>query len=350
LPDHRAKPSRFAFVGDIYLGPGEEPWRSARVPDLHEILGVDAVVGNFESTVDGASVGAPHPGKIHLSTTRSSVEKLRDMGVDVVSVANNHVADYGPEAAAHTIDVLEEVFGAANVFGWTGREIAEVVPGVRVAAACFPETNPVVIDGASRISTENELTARSSGAPGGGHGAAELIVYAHWGEEHLFLTAPELRARARRLHKAGVAHVVGTHSHVVGAAEEIDGFSVTYSLGNFLFHVVRKGNTRMLRRNRRGAVAVFSSDGGRVTLEEFWRSEFDTGLNLKLKKIERPYPGSALSQLHLLTPGALATWSYEAALRSRWFNLGLARLFEGVERPSLAKARTLFRQIGRRSG
>jgi hypothetical protein len=239
---------------------------------------------------------------------------------------------------------LEEIFGDANVFGWAGRKTAEVVPGVRVETACFPETNPVVLDGEPRVCTEEGLARHTPR-----DGAEALVVYAHWGEEHLFLTAPELRERARRLREAGAAHVVGTHSHVAGAAEVADGFSVTYSLGNFIFHVVRKGNTRMLRRNRRGTVVVFSWDGRRVALDEFWRSEFDSGLNLRLTKIERPHPGSALSQLHLRMPGALAAWSYEAALRTRWFNLGVARLIEGVERPSIAKARTLFRQLGRRA-
>ena len=173
------------------------------------------------------------------------------------------------------------------------------------------------------------------------------MVYAHWGEEYLSLTAPDLCRRARQLRGAGVTHVVGTHSHVVGAAEAIDGFSVIYGLGNFLFHVVRKGNTRLLRRTKRGTVAVFRWDGSSVTLEEFWRSEFDEDLNLRLRKLERRYPGSLLSQLHLRAPGPLASWTYEVALTSRWFNLGLARLVEGVERPSLKKVRTALTQLGR---
>ena len=335
---------RFAFVGDIYLGPDAEPWLNADIPDLHHELGVDVVVGNFESVIDGPSVGDPHPDKIHLSTPRSSLPKLRDMGIDFVSVANNHIGDYGAESASHTIEALRDEFGSENVFGWSERPVAELVTGLRVVGACFSETNPLVLNEASRIFTADDLhdlLARetdSSDSP---------VVYAHWGEEYLSLTAPDLCRRARQLRGAGVTHVVGTHSHVVGAAEAIDGFSVIYGLGNFLFHVVRKGNTRMLRRTKRGAVAVFRWDGSSVTLEEFWRSEFDEDLNLRLRKLERRYPGSLLSQLHLRAPGPLASWTYEVALTSRWFNLGLARLVEGVERPSLKKMRTALTQLGR---
>jgi len=336
---------RFAFVGDIYLGPGEEPWISADIPDLHRDLGVDVVVGNFESVVDGTEVGCPHPGKIHLSTPRSSLVKLKDMGVDVVSVANNHIGDYGPKAARHTIEVLGEVFGGENVFGWSGCPVAELAPGISIAAACFSETNPVTLDDESRICAPKDLQQLAA------HRSAsdeKLVVYAHWGEEYLSLTAPNLRVRARALRSGGAAHVVGTHSHVVGAAERIGGFSATYGLGNFLFHVVRPGNTRMLRRTKQGTVAVFSWDGTAVSLDEFWRSEFDENLNLRVRKIARSTPGSKFAQMHLRLPDSLAGWSYEASLASRWFDLGLSRLIEGVERPSFKKVRTVLTQIGGR--
>ncbi len=266
------------------------------------------------------------------------------MGIDFVSVANNHIGDYGPESASHTIEVLRDEFGSESVFGWSERPVAELATGLRVVGACFSETNPLVTGDASRISTADDLhdlLARETNSFG------PLMVYAHWGEEYLSLTAPDLRSRARQLRAAGVAHVVGTHSHAVGAAENIEGSSVIYGLGNFLFHVVRKGNTRMLRREKRGTVAVFRWDGSTVTLEEFWRSEFDEDLNLRLRKLERRYPGSLLSQLHLRAPAPFASWSYEAALASRWFNLGLARLIEGVERPSLKKVHTALTQLGR---
>jgi hypothetical protein len=336
---------RFAFVGDIYLGPREEPWLSADVPDLHRELGVDVVVGNFESVVDGTEVGCPHPGKIHLSTPRSSLAKLKDMGVDVVSVANNHIGDYGPRAARHTIEVLGEVFGGKNVFGWSGRPTTELAPGLRVAAAVFTETNPVVPDGESRISTARDLEGLLSGGPDSG---GQLVVYAHWGEEYLSLTDPELRRRARDLRAAGVSHVVGTHSHVVGASEVVGRFSASYSLGNFLFHVTRKGNTKMLRRATRGAAAVFSWDGTAVTLDGFRGSAFDANLNLRLSTATRRYPGTLVSQMHLRAAAPVASWTYRASQKSQWLSLGLARLIEGVERPSLKKLRTLTAQLRRR--
>ena len=166
--------------------------------------------------------------------------------------------------------------------------------------------------------------------------------------ENLSLTAPGLRSRARELRAAGVSHVAGTHSHVVGAVEVTDGFSATYSLGNFLFHVTRKGNTKMIRRTRRGAAAIFSWDGEAVTLDGFRRSAFDANLNLRLGKAVRQRPGTPVSQLHLLAPESVASWTYGASLKSRWLSLALARLVEGVERPSFKNVRTLTAQLRRR--
>lgn len=335
---------RIAFVGDICLETDLATWEAATVPDLHADLGVDIVVGNFESAVDGPEVGSPAPQKICLSAPRGVLPKLRRMGIDFLSVSNNHIADYGPEAAAHTLEVLRDEFGEDRVFGWGGRPGTELAPGLRVVAACFGETNPLVLPDETRISTiEHGMEPGSAGAREGA-----TILYAHWGEEYVSLTDPLLRARAGQLLASGFSHIVGTHSHVVGPGEDIGDASVVYGLGNLLFRVIPKKNTKLLRRSKRGTVVVFDWDGGALRLVEHWQSAFDESFNLTVRKGRRRMPGSAFSLMHLRLPEAMAGALYSASVNTRWMRLGAARILEGVERPSIKKLGTAMSLLLRR--
>ncbi len=136
---------RIAFVGDICLETDPSVWATAGTPDLHAVLGVDLIIGNFEAVIDGADVGKAAD-KICLSVPEQLLEKLRDIGIDVVSVANNHFADYGTAAAKHTIQALQNVFGRDRVFGWREQPTAILALGLQVVGVCFPETNPVALE------------------------------------------------------------------------------------------------------------------------------------------------------------------------------------------------------------
>jgi poly-gamma-glutamate synthesis protein (capsule biosynthesis protein) len=337
---------RIAFVGDICLHTDPSVWAGAGTPDLHTVLGVDLVVGNFESVIDGPKNGAPAD-KICLTIPEQSLEKLHAIGIDVVSVANNHFADYGAAAAKHTVEALQKAFGRDRVFGWRDQPTVTLAPGLQVVGVCFPETNPIVLEGPCGLSFAGSVKGLV-----GQHrsGDSELIVFAHWGEEHVACTAPELRARARTLLEEGAAHVVASHSHVVGAGEDIGRGSAIYSLGNFVFRTIPEGNRRMLPGNCRGAVAVYSWDGERLMLEESWRSAFDERLNLSARRGRRRLPGGRMAKLHLRLPQSLQGTVYRSAVRTRWFRRGIAKIARGIERPSVSKLGTVVKRHRNRGG
>jgi len=334
---------RIAFVGDICLETDPSVWATARSPDLHAVLGVDLIIGNFESVIDGPNIGKAAD-KICLSVPEESLEKLHGIGIDVVSIANNHFADYGAAAAKHTIEALQNVFGRDRVFGWRDQPTAILAPGLQIVGVCFPETNPVVLEGpwgVNLVVGVEGLVAdhRSKGS--------ELVVFAHWGEEHVACTAPELRARARVLLEEGAAHVVASHSHVVGAGEDMGRASVIYGLGNFLFRVIPESNTKMLPGNCRGAIAVYDWDGEHLRFEESWRNAFDERLNLSVRRARQRFPGGPASRLHLRMPECFQGAMFGSAVKTRWFRRGIAKIVTGTERPSVGKLRTAARRLTR---
>ena len=62
-----------------------------------------------------------------------------------------------------------------------------------------------------------------------------VIALPHWGPENVSLPNGIQRNQARQFVEAGADLVVGNHSHVVQAIQEIEGVPVFYGLGNFIF-------------------------------------------------------------------------------------------------------------------
>jgi len=331
---------RFAVVGDICPDARLLVWRGARIPDLHRALDVDLVLANFEAVVGGTEVGdeAFAPDKIRLSVPEEALDKLKALGVDVVGVANNHLWDYGRAGVENTIRELTRVFGDERVFGWRERAGVELAPGLRVHGICFPETHPRGGDGplAANVTDDPGSHVAAAASPG-----ERLLVFAHWGDEHVRLTSPLLRERADAMLTAGATHVVGCHTHTVGAGERLGDSVVLYSLGNFLFRTMPEQNTRMLSPDRRGLAAVFRWDGGDLAYEECWESEFDNAMNLSLRRLRSPLPGGPVARRHLRLPARSAGAIYRAERDTSWARRGIAKVFSGVERPSMKKIGTV---------
>jgi poly-gamma-glutamate synthesis protein (capsule biosynthesis protein) len=164
---------------------------------------------------------------------------LKDLGVDVASLANNHIADYGTEGLTDTISVLEE------------QEIAWVGAGRTPEQA----SRPLIIErGGLRIGIMALAQPEISAATRIGWGAGVLedeyaldcitslskevniaIAYLHYGVEFSEFPTPQQVRLSRRLVDAGAKMVIGHHPHVPQGYERYkDGF-IAYSLGNFLF-------------------------------------------------------------------------------------------------------------------
>ncbi len=171
---------------------------------------------------------------------------LRDAGIDVATMANNHGADYGTSG-------LRDSLAAARKY-----HFPVVGIGKNAAAAFAPYRTTVrgtrlAIFAADQVQDETTLRLFSAGAHSPGvanafsdrlisavraaHAAGYVVlVYVHWGVE--FQTCPSSLQTdlAARLARAGAAAVVGAHAHVLqGAGWRKDGTYVAYGLGNYLW-------------------------------------------------------------------------------------------------------------------
>lgn len=173
----------------------------------------------------------------------SYVTALKEMGVDVVSLANNHVLDYGKEALRQTfatLDAAEILYGGAGETTERAQEVQIVeVKGRKYGFLAVSRVVPT-----ADWKVENSAPGVFSCYDDGRlvelveQAAAEcdfLAVYPHWGVEHQAYPEDYQTKIAEHCIAAGADLVVGSHTHCLQGASYIEGKPVLYSLGNFVF-------------------------------------------------------------------------------------------------------------------
>jgi len=244
------------FVGDIMLArrvgaridaTGDRAFPLRLVAE--QLAAADLTVGNVESTF--ARLGPPTQGDAFAADPRA-VEGLMLAGVDVVSLANNHVGDFGSASLVETVRVLEEAgidtFGAGMNLRRARRPAIVERNGIRIAFLGFNaigETPPPGRDrpGAVRIRMQPRLgplndadLARMAADVEAATGRADVvIVMPHWGAQYTHRIHPDQRTVARAMIRAGADAVIGGHPHWVQGFELSRGAPIVYSLGNFVF-------------------------------------------------------------------------------------------------------------------
>lgn len=177
---------------------------------------------------------------------------LQGAGFSVLSLANNHVPNFGPEGVEDTLDALE----AADIMPvGAGRNSAEAVGpavievrGTKFAFLAFNDTD-VVPDsygaGPSRAGTALMDVASLTAAIQAVRPTADVVIVSmHSGTEYVFHPNASQREFARAAIDAGADLVIGHHPHVVQSAERYRGKYIFYSLGNFVFDQMWSRETR----------------------------------------------------------------------------------------------------------
>lgn len=211
------------FVGDIMLSRSVGDEMVARADWLWPFRSVasatsaaDLTFGNLESVISDR--GKVEGCRYCFRANPLALEGLRVAGFDVVSVANNHILDYGPEAYADSSRRLREnnilpVGGAGPVF--------QEVQGMRVAflAYTYPLRESTIVDEVLAVRQQADIVVASF------HDGTEYENRHNAEQERVFRAAID----------AGADLVIGHHPHVVQDSEQYGRGWIFYSLGNFIF-------------------------------------------------------------------------------------------------------------------
>jgi poly-gamma-glutamate capsule biosynthesis protein CapA/YwtB (metallophosphatase superfamily) len=255
LPE-RHEPLCLVAVGDIMLSRYVAQKIEEHGDPGHPFAGVkwfiqeaDLAFGNLEGPLTPGREVKAH--EMLLRSEPAMAPALKEAGFNVLSLANNHVPDFGARGIRDTMRYLDK---AGIGYAGAGRNKQEAyaprymeIKGQRLAFLAF--NDPAVIpeaysagDGPGTAVLEpQEVAAAVSEAAGN---ADFTVVSLHAGTEYAAEPDDTQVRFARLAIDAGADLVLGNHPHVVQKVEEYRGKYIFYSLGNFIFDQFWSRETR----------------------------------------------------------------------------------------------------------
>ena len=205
---------------------------------MNQILSADYRVFNLEVPLTDNGAPIPKDGP-NLKAPLTSITGIKQLNPSVVTLANNHIFDYGEEGLIDTLNLLSEY------------EIRFVGAGMDLSEAC----KPVFLEGEGHkigiyASAEHEFSIAKDNRPGANpleflesfdhisdlkSDSDYVIILHHGGKEHYRYPSPELQKVCKKMVDQGADLVICQHSHCIGSYEKYKDGVIIYGQGNFLF-------------------------------------------------------------------------------------------------------------------
>ena len=247
----------FAFAGDIllddeyammfrYRSRGSDINDTFSAPLLERMRSADVFMLNNEFPF--STRGTPTEGKTFtFRANPANIEMYAQLGVDLVSLANNHAYDFGEEALLDTFATLEEAgipyVGAGRNIDEAKKPVYLIANGIKIAVVSATQIER------NAVPDTKEATMTNAGVLRGMDPTALLeviaqakansdfvILYIHWGTESQETTDWLQDKQAPIYAEAGVDLIIGDHPHCLQKIDRISGVPVVFSLGNYWFN------------------------------------------------------------------------------------------------------------------
>lgn len=238
------------FSGDILL--------SSYVLNNYEKNGINGVLSeelqNMMQTADITMVNEEFPFSNRGTQAQDKqftfrvdpgyVKILQEMGIDVVTVANNHALDYGTDALSDTFQTLDNA-GIAYVGAGDSLERASqpyVIKaggktfGFLAASRVIPEVSWNIDNTQPGMLCTYDSAELCNAIQKAKETCDYVVVYVHWGIERENTPQDYQRQLGKAYIDAGADMVIGAHPHVLQGIEYYNGKPIVYSLGNYIFN------------------------------------------------------------------------------------------------------------------
>ncbi|MDF2820443.1 MAG: Bacterial capsule synthesis protein cap [Clostridiales bacterium] len=243
------------FAGDINF---DENWSTMQFYDkqengsfdclsenlINEMVSADIMMLNNEFTY--SSRGESLPGKAYtFRANPNRVNILRDWGVDIVSLANNHTFDYGADSFYDTLSTLD---GANINYVGAGKDINEamkpvyyVVNGKKIAFVSATRAEKNILTPEATKDEPGVLRTYDSSLfleviKKAKENSDYVVAYVHWGTEYSIYADNDQKTQGKEYIDAGADIVLGGHSHCLQGIEYYEGKPIIYSLSDFWFN------------------------------------------------------------------------------------------------------------------
>jgi poly-gamma-glutamate capsule biosynthesis protein CapA/YwtB (metallophosphatase superfamily) len=235
-----------AFAGDVNFA-----GRTARLladpatafgPVTAVLRSADFTALNLETAI--TTRGTPQPKTFHFRAPPAAFTALRDAGIDLVTMANNHALDYGPVGLADTLAAARAArfpyvgIGADAAAAWA--PYVTTVKGVKIAVIGVSQVAELASSWVATPRRPGEANAIDLGRTlaavrSARRLASVVIVFMHWGTEGQACPDQAQLSLAHRLAAAGASIIVGAHAHMLQGSGWLGRTFVAYGLGNFLW-------------------------------------------------------------------------------------------------------------------
>lgn len=178
----------------------------------------------------------------HLKCDTKAIKAIKYAGFDMVTLANNHLNDYGSDGVLDTIRICHnediDTVGAGADLKQASATLYKEIKGVKfafinccehefsIATEYSPGTNP--------LNPVSQYYAISNAKKN----ADRVIVIVHGGHEHYQLPSPRMQEVYRFFVDAGADAVINHHQHCYSGYEIYNNRPIFYGIGNFCFDIV----------------------------------------------------------------------------------------------------------------
>jgi poly-gamma-glutamate capsule biosynthesis protein CapA/YwtB (metallophosphatase superfamily) len=180
----------------------------------------------------------------NIKVKPTTLNSLFNAGFNLVTLANNHIQDYGSIGIKDTMSYCKEYnidfVGAGSNLAEARKPFITIIENKKIGILNFAENefcaatsntygaNPVNI-----INNHNDIVNLKKQVD-------YIIIIAHGGREHYQLPTPNLRERYRFYAECGADLIIGHHTHCYSGYEIHNNTPIFYSLGNFIFDYKKK--------------------------------------------------------------------------------------------------------------
>lgn len=243
-----------SFVGDVSLADNWDimPKYDERKIGIYGVLdeevlsimnNADIMVANNEFTLSNRGTRLNKAYTFKGDPKRASIYK--EMGVDLVSLANNHIYDYGHDAFIDTLNTLKSqdiaFVGAGNNIEEAKKPYYYIINGYKIAFLNATRAEKKII---TPEATENKEGVFRCYDPKlfieeiqkAKQESDYVVALIHWGKEQSHTLEQVQIDTGKKYIDAGADVLVGSHAHVLQGMEIYNGKLIAYNLGDFLFN------------------------------------------------------------------------------------------------------------------
>lgn len=244
-----------SFIGDVSLADNFEiiPYYDSRNQGIYGILSEDVVqilnkadllIANNEFTISDR--GTPMKNKIY--TFRANPNRMsiyNEMGVDLVTLANNHVFDFGQDAFMDTLETLKQnnmpYIGAGKDINEAREPFYFIINGYKIGFVNATRAEKYILTPEAKQDSPGvfrtyDPTMFKETIQNTKQQSDFVVALIHWGKEDSHYLEEVQKETGKQYIDAGADILIGTHAHVLQGIEFYKDKPIVYNIGDFIFN------------------------------------------------------------------------------------------------------------------